>query len=615
MEVKLIKDLATAFVETNPAMMRSLLNAINFRHSLALESVFRQIALISGLYEAAHRVLETLGVPLLNEEKMENITQHPFIATLHMTALAVQALTLIVQFHLRGLTTPCRFQFLTSTVSNFVLEGANHQPTATKVYASSQKLSCLGDMLEKKVLVFGLKERGSQQRLDIVATPAQLAELWGPVELMVSGPPTTDTMSIVGIRIHRGLLIPTAESAHGMQKWHWVADSSANARIPMADTNMGVDIHTQLRIGAKNYLGLNPIGPARMNKSCPRHGLDDFISEHVLASSLRPLGVRDPLLEWQSFTAGIQGGQGAIVTAQGTLARKPGITCKDQLLNFAGAFKVRMAKLDQMWGLAVSLCTGVMTRVRLRDLVAFYCLKCSPMGIPGIQGLTDRDDSLNGFAQAMYGDHSICSWFESVVPPSKNNCYDRETVERHISKLFREVLVMLKDTGIQENGDLAVARISPGYSLTEARLSASKMPWVKVLKDSSSTATFACILPCCFETGNCACQKSQWRLPAVYQLSTKLDIFTETLNGFEGRHRPLIGKLYRINSANLNIMTKIDGRMKLPDGSFLYYATIKNSALHSVFHEYVPRRPRLRENDSASAFKVIIGGGPHDLQH
>jgi hypothetical protein len=171
------------------------------------------------LHHSVRLIMETLG--LTASFGMELGLRDP-LRILHFTALVVQSLTLIVQSQLRGLVTPCRFEFLTSTVSNFILEGINHQPRAGKIYASSQKLSCLGDMLKKEVLVFGLKEKDSHQQMDIIGTPAQLVELWGPAELIVkrSGPSATDTMSIGGIKINRGLLIPVGESPQGMQKWH-----------------------------------------------------------------------------------------------------------------------------------------------------------------------------------------------------------------------------------------------------------------------------------------------------------------------------------------------------------------------------------------------------------
>jgi hypothetical protein len=581
------------------------------RHQLEHVSVSRLSPLMS-LMSALEPILRALGVV---EIETEECNQHPSLTLLHLTALALQSLTLIVQFNLRGLTAPCQFEFLASTVSDFVLEGANHSPSARKIYASSQKLSCLGDMLEKEVLVFGLKERDPQQRMDIVATPAQLAELWGPAELVVGNcdPSNPDIASIRAIRIHQGHLIPVGESTLGIQKWHWLADNRADVRLPMDVADMRVDLHTLIQIGARDYPGLNPIGPARLNENCPNRDFRDFIPQDLLSRRLRPLGTRAPVMELQSFTAGVQGGQGAVVTAQGTFAWKPKVTVKAELFGPAVPFNVRIAKLDKMWGLAVSLCTGVMTRVRLRDLVAFYCLRCSPDNIPNIQGQNDREASLNGFAQAMYTHDSLDTWVKSLVPPSNNACYQQGKIERHIIQLFSEVLEMLRDTGIQDNGDLAIACMPQGHSLERLTVYTRKNPWVQVLKDSDLTATFACTLPRCFETDDCRCQKSKWQLPEECQLSTKLDLLIDDRSESDARHRLRIGKSYRINSANLNMTTKIHHRMKSSHGNTVHYATIKKSVLNSALFEYVPKRPRLREIDSTNAVQVIIGGGPQYL--
>jgi hypothetical protein len=198
-------------------------------------------------------------------------------------------------------------------------------------------------MLEKEVLVFGLKERDPQQRMDIIATPAQLAELWGPAELVVGkcDPSNPDTASILAIRIHQGHLIPVGESTLGIRKWHWLADNRADVRLPMDVADTGVDLHTQIRIGARDYPGLRPIGPARLNGQCPNHDFRDFIPEELFSRMLQPLGERYLVMELQSFTAGVQGGQGAIITAQGTVARKPGRTIlKRTYTEFRGPVQV-----------------------------------------------------------------------------------------------------------------------------------------------------------------------------------------------------------------------------------------------------------------------------------
>jgi hypothetical protein len=172
---------------------------------------------------------------------------------------------------------------------------------------------------------------------------------------------------------------------------------------------------------------------------------------------------------------------------------------------------------------------------------------------------------------------------------------------------------MLKDTGIQDNGDLAVACISESHSLGRLTIYAKENPWIQGLKDSALTATFACALPRCFEIDDCRCQESKWRLPDEYRLSTKLDLLMDHESKPEARHKLRIGKSYPINSANLNMTTRIHLRVMLPHGNAVYYATLKKSVLPSAIFEYMPKRPRLRENDSATAVQVIIGGGPQYL--
>ncbi|KAL3459069.1 hypothetical protein BJX64DRAFT_291610 [Aspergillus heterothallicus] len=427
MDVELIRSLANVFETIKGTLLSYFVHGgifVRFHLTLVLPPLF-------PLWSAVEPVLKTLGITRWNWMNVRYTEPTPF-KVLHYTALAIQFVSLIVQSHLRGQTVPFRFQFLTTAISNFVLEGADSSPGhylgLEKIYASSQKLSCLGDMLKQDVLVFTLvKGDLDQQPMDIVATPAQLAKIWGPAELIVrnSG---RDSMSIVAIRMHKGILLPTGTSEEGIQKWHWEAEDSADARVPLTEISTGVDLHTKLRIGARDFLGFRAIGPARLNERCPRHGLEDFVFDNILSQSLRPMGTRDPGLEWQAFNFGLQGGQGAIFTAQGTLAKKPGVAAKEGLLNFSGLFSVRLAELDKMWGLVVSLCTGVMTRVRLRDLVAFYCLTCSPGDIPGMQGQKNRNDALRDFAQAMYGHSSLNTWVESVLPPPSENCYRRTRI-------------------------------------------------------------------------------------------------------------------------------------------------------------------------------------------
>jgi hypothetical protein len=73
--------------------------------------------------------------------------------------------------------------------------------------------------------------------------------------------------------------------------------------MDVADT--GVDLHTQIRIGARDHPGLRPIDPAQLSGQCPNHDFRDFIPEELFSRMLQPLGARDPVMELQSFTAGV----------------------------------------------------------------------------------------------------------------------------------------------------------------------------------------------------------------------------------------------------------------------------------------------------------------------
>jgi hypothetical protein len=187
---------------------------------------------------------------------------------------------------------------------------------------------------------------------------------------------------------------------------------------------------------------------------------------------------------------------------------------------------------------------------------------------------------MHEFAKAMCGETNLNDWFESLIPDDKSDDFSfREGVQHRIISLFNDVLDMIKDTGILENGDLAVAWLSPGNALNTLTLSARKHPWIKVLSDSSLTATFACISPHCFQTVDCSCQNGEWQLPSEFRLSTKLDIFGQYLRPEPPRRYALrIQKSYPINSSTLNILAKINGVIMPSDADPCYYITIKKAS-------------------------------------
>lgn len=576
----------------------------------------------------------------MGEFYMNQGTQVAVIEILHVTALVVQSLCLVVQSYLRDSMTPFHFEFLTNPVSRFVLEGIKPQLWSRKLYASSRRLSCLGDMLEKDVLVFGCQRRLQQERLDLVATTAQIVSLWGPAELVIrknNGIPiawnhdhhkqteakaitsTHGRVSIVGIKIQGGIILPTGETVHGMQQWHWksIKHTDTDKDMVLPDIHTGIDLHTRFRIaGVGSRFSLHPIGPATWNKDCPSSMKKSVLDLHRnLWSNIRVMGAKEPHVFLKSVTAGLQGGpQYGNVVVQGNWEVAPGTPAKLQAINSVCMFQSKLAQYNQMWGLFVSFCTGVMTRVRLREVVAFFYLQCGIMEIPLVPGKT-RDESIDAFVEALCGETKLDVWFESLVPKStdpQTGEQERERLQEKVLSLFLKVLTMLKDTGIAENGDLFLACLSEDKTLNALTLSASDHPWIKVLSDSASTATFACVSLHCFPARDCTCQKDKWKAPEDFRLSTKVAINTPAACSPKDTQQNSVEAMsYWINSTNLNLIAKVYGFIKESDADSdsVCYISIKKSVLPADLIKALRKRPLLREDNSPYAIKCIISGG------
>jgi hypothetical protein len=605
---------------------------------------------LSPLLKTLEPILHNIGITQFNPRQASRAAA---IEILHIVALTVQSLCLMIQSYLRESVTPLHFEYLTSPIYNFVLDGVSPQLQSRKIYARSQQLSCLGEMLKKDVLVFGSEWSFPlpEEQLDLVVTTAQIASIWGPAELVIKKndeltvtnkrglEEVTNTKSfisahkmphIIGIKIQGGIVVPTGETIRGMQQWHWrsldTADKGEDVVIPNIHT--GIDLHTQIRIGGfGSRLSLHPIGPATWNQDCPSSTKSILDLNPSFSSNFRVLGVKDPSISFKSATVGVQGGQFVNLFAQGNYEATLGKTIKDQAINSTAFFENHLAKYNGMWGLFVSLCTGVMTRVRLRELVAYFCLQCAVRDIPQLPGKS-HEESVEVFTEALCGNDSLSDWFESLILKpvisessipepekkewEKERAKEREELQERILSLFLRVLIMLKDTGVSENGDLVLACLSTDKRLNSLTLSATDHPWIKVLSDSSLTATFACLSLHCFQDRDCKCQNNTWSIPYEFRLATKLDI--DRSSAFRPRDMQQDGlqvmTKYWINSSNLNLMARVAGCMRESGSDLLYYLTIKKSVLPINLVKTLRKRPTIREDDSPTAVKCIIGGGP-----
>lgn len=311
------------------------------------------------------------------------------------------------------------------------------------------------------------------------------------------------------------------------------------------------------------------------------------------------------------FTVGLQSGQNVNLVTETTFIRVPGRTAKEELLNSVGFFEFQITEYDQMWGLFVSLCTGVMTRVRLREVVAFMCLHV-PHQIPLLPGKT-RESSLHAFVEALSGEESLRIWLESLAQEFEQKNLGPgdhlQNLQNQVLSLFRNVLAMLKDTGISKTGDLHLAFITQQPKMHMLALSSENHPWVKILSDSSLTATFACISPQCFQTMGHKCQNDQWKLPDKFRLATRLNAYYHHLQwAVDSTEILKVGKRYCINVRHLNMVAKVD-QFVVSSGEHPFYSiTAKRSRVPPFVSQHIRKRADLREENSETAIKCIISG-------
>lgn len=384
-------------------------------------------------------------------------------------------------------------------------------------------------------------------------------------------------------------------------------DEAAESNIgPILSSETCVDFHTPIRIGARGGLRVTPIGPARWNKKC-RKSADN---ENANSSVIEKPAAADRCAEVYDHTSEKPSSQ-STKSSSPLSSPKEAKTLKEALLSGQKPFAVQMAEYDEMWGLFVSLCTGVMTRVRLRDLVAHAC-RYIPVKSPKLPGHT-REASLEMIIEVLSGEQALSFWPKARVQEYERQGHNPghllEYLQDRIISIFHTVLYKLKNTGIATDGDLRIADLTQSNEKRMLVLPIRYHPWIEVLSDSSLTATFACASPHCFETPGHECQKDKWKFPKEYRLSTKLNSFSyyhrrpEESPGFLQ-----VGERYRINDEDVDMMVTVD-RVETDFGKdpvyFLSARKRRRGLLHS---ENAKKRGRLREDDSQYAINCIISG-------
>ncbi|KAK7700888.1 hypothetical protein SLS64_010739 [Diaporthe eres] len=299
---------------------------------------------------------------------------------------------------------------------------------------------------------------------------------------------------------------------------------------------------------------------------------------------------------------GIQGGQAAVAILQfnQTWVKMMGATKKSVMLSQRSIY---ISDLDNMFGVQVSICTGIARRVRLRDLLADLLLAY----VSGllVEPLLWKDLIGKYNALVALRESDLKQWLESLDRPCR--------VE--FEGLVFAVLYLLRDTGIDRKCDqFVVACVQSGLPFQCFKIPCkNENYWARMLIDSEDNATFAYVTTQCLETAALKCCKpspswcnsttllgtavSQDRVAAAYALAAPPGIDQWTLKENEAY---LIGRPDKVLYVQVKTPNGLDPHL------LVSLSTIPPEFLKRLFRKGKPKRLREKKCFDSRAENVVV---------
>ena len=428
----------------------------------------------------ATEILNILCEPgkLLEVDMTEEPNETNVDEMLHVCSLAVQFLCLGFLSYSQAHSGAIRPFFLDSTLRKIVLLGSqeligNH----ARITAQLVDLTCIGDMLQESVLVFSIsevKKNVSPQdgsRLDLLASPEDLMDTWGPGQFVVDSS-TNQKNNLYAIGIGGGFINAVSNS----EKFHW-----DRGRKPSENSLTKFSSSTKILIGAL----------VMVNESCL---VDENQRWEKSSESLENLGTCEGYWESLQKQAGIQAGQYVNFQFIQVWDKVPERTLKQVQLNYPDNHLLPF--LQCPWGLQVSFCTSIARRVPLRELIS----DVMPEFVESLSPIPPLWDSLRT-------KHRIVDAFQSDKLEDWLSQLEQELQET-VARIVRDILSILQHTGINEQRkSFRIAWIRKGEPIQCFEvLCEKKSYWALILADSRHCATFACITSKCLETDELKCR-------------------------------------------------------------------------------------------------------------
>jgi hypothetical protein len=395
---------------------------------------------------------------------------------LHLCALAVQVLCLGLTLYSQGHAGEFHPMFLKDPLNEVTLAGSLINQDC--IVADLRELACMGSMIGDKVFVFRASHSNTQIQLDastklyLSAICEEIVDTWGPGYFIADGDAAFGER-LYGLRIGGGIIKPHHVLDTGERQFHWSPDV-----LTFEPGMENFDYREQILIGALT-----------VNNACPMdEGKSRTMSMAFLANSGTESDVWD--LDERQVIAGAA--NYAQLQVGNVYHKQHGKTVKTQLLDRWASIE-DLCLFNSLWGLQVSLCTGVTRRVPLRTLIE------EPL-FPFIDRLrVDGWESLKTKArQAFKGDINFDQWIKSLDDP-ETKC---------MKFIFGKLLELFKDTGFDRTAEkfsILWPHYSNPYFCVKVRCDKAQL-WFKMLKDSECCATFAVNTSLCLETSEHKCR-------------------------------------------------------------------------------------------------------------
>jgi hypothetical protein len=457
-----------------------------------LQSTERKRETLNSALEVAQEILglvygvERDGVTLFDLHTLD--LESAERSTVHSCALATQSLCLGLLSYSNAHAGPIQPFFLSHALKRVKLLGIEmHLPNKQCLSAELVELTCFGQMIGNAIVAFACTKKPIHSRkYDLLASPEDLIDTWGPGRFVIDRS-STEVKRLCAIEIGGGIIRPTAENA---TLFHW-----DRAFLNYENLRTRFDFRTKIIIAA-----------TKLNGSCP---LDQSQTWQGCITLMENLGTCQDYWRLAEMQAGSQAGQYVILQFNNTWVKQDGITLKDRQLNAAPG-TVYLPFLESLWGLQVSLCTGLARRVLVRemlaDVMAAYVENRLP--VPTLwKDLLNDHKILDHFREP-----NLETWFQTLSPE----------LQTLVVQIIRYILGILGDTGYnRQNDELVIAlpfREDP-FRCFRIPCKNDQHLWTRALADSEVCATYAYITPNCLEeTNEQKCQKSsvaQWRNRAV----------------------------------------------------------------------------------------------------